>query len=78
MWFWPNLPGHDGELRLAFLRCIRQQLVSDFKHHAKRQLSDSSVGSVFPGLELGLIGMKILIRLRHRYAPQNNSSIVGL
>jgi hypothetical protein len=51
-WFWPSLPDHDG-LRTAFLRRIRQQLVSDFEYHAKtRRLSDSSVGSGGPGWKL--------------------------
>jgi OTT_1508-like deaminase len=53
-WFWPSLPSRDGELRPAFLKLIRQQVRSDFEHHAKtRRLLDSSVGSGFPELDLG-------------------------
>jgi hypothetical protein len=52
-WFWPSLPDHNGELRQAFLRRIRQQLLNDFEQHAEtwRRLSDSSVGSDSPGWE---------------------------
>jgi nucleic acid/nucleotide deaminase of polymorphic system toxin len=63
-WFWPDLPSHDAELRPIFLRCIRQQLVSDFERHAKGQLSDGSLGSVFLGLELGLTLDKIFDRIK--------------
>ena len=52
-WFWPRLPSRDGELRPAFLKLIRQQVRSDFEHHAgTRRLSDSSVGSGFPKLDI--------------------------
>lgn len=54
-WFWPRLSSRDGELRLAFLKLIRQQLFSDLDDYAKlmrRQLSDSSAGSDFPELEI--------------------------
>ena len=47
-WFWPNHPDpdRDEELRQAFLKLNRQQLVEDFDLQVKaRQLSDSSVGS---------------------------------
>jgi hypothetical protein len=47
-WFWPSLPGHDGELRPAFLGRIRQQLLSDFEQHA-----DSSVESGSPKWQIG-------------------------
>ena len=47
-WFWPRLPLHDGELHPAFMKRIRQQLHRDFKDHAERRLSDSSVGSGGP------------------------------
>ena len=60
-WFWPRLPSHDGELRPAFLKLIRQQVCSDFEHHAKtRRLSDSSVGSGFPELDLDRTEPEIL------------------
>jgi hypothetical protein len=51
-WSWPILPDRDEELRGAFLKGIRQQIRSDFKHYAKihRRGSDSSVGSGGPGL----------------------------
>ena len=54
-WFWPSLPGRDGELRPAFLGRMRQQLLDDFEHHAEtlRCLSDSSVGSGDPKWEFG-------------------------
>jgi OTT_1508-like deaminase len=54
-WFWPRLPSRDGELRPAFLKLIREQLISDFNDYAKsnrRRLSDSSVGSDFPELDI--------------------------
>jgi hypothetical protein len=52
-WFWPGLPSHDEELRPAFLKLIRQQVLSDFEYHAQtRRLSDSSAGSDFPKLKL--------------------------
>ncbi len=52
-WFCPSLPGHDEELRPAFLGFIRQQLLGDFVQHTKpRRLSDSSVGSGFPEIDL--------------------------
>jgi len=52
-WFWPSLPSHDEELRPAFLGLIRQQLLSDFVQHTEtRRLSDSSVGSGFPEIDL--------------------------
>ena len=45
-WFWPRHPDYDEELRQAFLKRNRQQLVDDFNEHVKkRQLSDSTVGS---------------------------------
>jgi hypothetical protein len=49
-WSWPSLPDHNEELRQAFLRRIRQQLLSDVEWHAEnlRRLSDSSVGSDGP------------------------------
>src|SRR5258708_7109061 len=51
-WFWPNLPSRDQELRPAFLGCMRQQLLTDFKQHEERRLSDSGVGSGPPSVEL--------------------------
>jgi hypothetical protein len=52
-WFWPNLPSYDGELRPAFLKLIKERLLSDFEHYAKtRQLTDSSVGSGFPEIDI--------------------------
>ena len=53
-WFWPSLPDHDEELRPTFLRLIREQLRSDFERYAEkaRRLSDSSVGSGYPGLDI--------------------------
>ena len=52
-WSWPSLPNLDGMLRPAFLEHIRQQLLSDFKEHAKmRRLSDGSVGSGGPEVRL--------------------------
>jgi len=51
-WFWPNLPSHDQELRPAFLGCMRQQLLTDFKQHEERRLSDSGIGSGPPSVEL--------------------------
>ena len=54
-WFWPRLPSHDGELRPAFLKLIRQQVCSDFEHYTKtRRLSDSTVGSGVPELDLDM------------------------
>ena len=50
-WFWPNHPNpdRDEELRRAFLRQNRKQLLEDFEERKRtRQLSDSSVGSVGP------------------------------
>ncbi len=44
-WFWPELPLRDRELRPAFIKRMRKQLLEDFKDHAQRRLSDSSVGS---------------------------------
>ena len=35
-WLCPSHPSRDGELRPAFLRHIRQQLLSDFKYHAEK------------------------------------------
>ena len=53
-WFWPRLPSLDEELRRAFLNLIRQQIRSDVEQYAEaRRLSDSSVGSGFPKLDLG-------------------------
>lgn len=49
-WFWPELPNRDGELRPAFIKRIRKQLLNDFEVYA-RQLSDSSVGSGRPEWE---------------------------
>ena len=50
-WFWPSLPSRDGELRPAFLKLIREQLVSDFRGHAEtRRFSDR--GSGFPTLDM--------------------------
>ena len=46
-WFWPELPLRDKELRPAFMKRIRRQLLEDFKVYARR-LSDSSVGSGVP------------------------------
>jgi hypothetical protein len=54
-WFWPSLPGRDEELRRAFFRRVRRQLLSDFEACAERRLSDSSVGSGGPELQLGRI-----------------------
>ena len=53
-WSWPSLPDRDEELCQAFLRRIRQQLVSDIEQHAEnmRRLSDSSVGSDIPQWQL--------------------------
>jgi hypothetical protein len=49
-WSWPSLPHRDGEVQAAFLGQIKQQLLSDFEHHAEtwRRLSDSSMGSGGP------------------------------
>jgi hypothetical protein len=59
-WFWPSLSDRDGELRAAFLRRIRQQLVDDFEYHAKTgRLSDSSMGSGGPKWEIGATDEKI-------------------
>ena len=45
-WSWPIPPSHDEELRQAFLKGIRQQLLNDFVIEVEsRRLSDSSVGS---------------------------------
>ena len=53
-WSWPIPPARDKELRQAFLKGIRQQLRSDFVHHAKtRRRSDSSMGSGGPKWRLG-------------------------
>ncbi|SRR5258707_11463262 len=35
-WFWPNLPSRDQEPHPAFLGCMRQQLLTDFKQHEER------------------------------------------
>jgi hypothetical protein len=43
-WFWPELPLRDEELRPAFMKRMRKQLLEDYNVHARR-LSDSSVGS---------------------------------
>jgi hypothetical protein len=43
-WFWPELPHRDEELRPAFMKRMRKQLLEDYNVHARR-LSDSSVGS---------------------------------
>ena len=43
-WSWPELPHRDVELRPAFIKRMRKQLLADYKVHARR-LSDSSVGS---------------------------------
>jgi hypothetical protein len=52
-WFWPNIPNCDGELRPAFLELIRERLLSEFEHYAKtRRLSDSSIGSGFPDVDI--------------------------
>ena len=52
-WFWPSLPDHDEELRPAFLGLIREQLLDDFEDYTEeKRLSDSSVGSGFPGLDI--------------------------
>ena len=60
-WFWPSLRSHDGELRRAFLKLIRQQVCSDFEHHAKtRRLSDSTVGSGVPELDIDVTKHDIL------------------
>ena len=34
-WSWPSLPDRDRELRPAFLKLIRKQLLSDFEYHAR-------------------------------------------
>jgi hypothetical protein len=54
-WSWPSLPDSDEELRPAFLRRIRQQLLSDVEQHAEnlRRLSDSSMGSGGPEWQIG-------------------------
>jgi len=52
-WFWPIHPGRDEELRRAFLRRVRRQLLSDFDAFAERRLSDGSVGSGGPEWQLG-------------------------
>jgi hypothetical protein len=51
-WSWPISPDRDEELRVVFLKHIRQQLHSDFEHYAQfyRRRSDSSVGSGGPGV----------------------------
>jgi hypothetical protein len=60
-WFWPNLPSYDGELRPAFLKLIKERLLSDFEHYSKtRRLSDSSVGSGFPEIDMHPSGEEIL------------------
>ncbi|KAH9983791.1 hypothetical protein BJV74DRAFT_593981 [Russula compacta] len=52
-WFWPSLPDRDEELRPAFLKRIRKQLINDFEDYAvNRRLSDSSVGSGGPEWQL--------------------------
>ena len=53
-WSWPIPPARDEELRQAFLKGIRKQLLSDFMQHAEtyRRRSDSSVGSGGPGWKL--------------------------
>ena len=64
-WFWPSLPSHDGKLRPAFLGLIREQLLNDFEHYAKK--ADSSVGSGFPEVKTGLTDDDIseLIKVRN-------------
>ena len=53
-WFWPRLPSLDEELRRAFLNLIRQQVRSYVEQYAEaRRLSEKSVGSGFPILDLG-------------------------
>ena len=49
-WSWPSLPERDKDLRRAFLRRIRQQLVSDVEQYAEnlRRPLDRSVGSGVP------------------------------
>lgn len=49
-WSWPELPDRDGELRPAFMKRVRKQLLENFEVHARRS-SDSSVGSGFPRWE---------------------------
>jgi hypothetical protein len=53
-WSWPILPDRDEELRQAFFRLIRHQLISDVEQYAEnlRRLSDSNVGSGGPGWHL--------------------------
>jgi hypothetical protein len=60
-WFWPELPRRDGELRPAFIKRMRKQLLEDFKVHARR-LSDSSVGSGGPVWERDEAKVKTLKR----------------
>ena len=47
-WFWPSLPGLDGELRPAFLKLMREQLLSDFRHYVETRRR--SMGSNRPRL----------------------------
>jgi DNA-binding transcriptional ArsR family regulator len=52
-WSWPIPPSHDEELRQAFLKRIRQQLLHDFVTDSdSRRRSDSSVGSDGPEWQL--------------------------
>ncbi|KAH9971807.1 hypothetical protein BGW80DRAFT_1561355 [Lactifluus volemus] len=54
-WSWPRFPSHDEDLRAAFLRHIRQQLLSDFEKHEDTR----SLGSGGPELNLGLTADEI-------------------
>jgi OTT_1508-like deaminase len=54
-WSWPVSPGRNEELRVAFLKRIREQLRNDFEDYAERhrRRSDSTVGSSGPSVKLG-------------------------
>ena len=52
-WSWPTPPAGDEELRVAFLKRISRQLLSDFEHFTEfhRRNSDSRVGSGGPDVQ---------------------------
>jgi hypothetical protein len=54
-WSWPGLESLDRELRPAFLKRIKRQLLSDFEQNLKSwsRRSDSSMGSDGPRWKLG-------------------------
>ena len=55
-WFWPELPRLDGELREAFIKRMRKQLVEDFKVHAG---SVGSGGLIWEGNEAKMKAFKL-------------------